>query len=79
MSLKNLALYRKTKNIFEFSVKNYVRNTKKFTCDKNCVYQCNLHFFKNILLPAASSLTQKLGHCKAARESGCRKLLRLKQ
>jgi hypothetical protein len=37
MSLKNLAWYRKTKNIFEFSVKNYVRNTKKFTCDKNCL------------------------------------------
>jgi hypothetical protein len=27
-------------NIFEFSVKSYVRNTKKFDCDKNHVYQC---------------------------------------
>jgi hypothetical protein len=32
----------KAKNILEFSVKNCVRNTKKFACDKNRVYQCNL-------------------------------------
>jgi hypothetical protein len=32
----------KTKNIFEYIVKNYVRNTKKFACDNNRVYQCYL-------------------------------------
>jgi hypothetical protein len=40
--LKTLRDIEKLKNIFEFSEKNYVRNTKKFTCDKNCVYQCYL-------------------------------------